>query len=137
MKYLISAIHNFQEKIQKFICKLPKRFANCELRIANSNPAAYGIFWLIKKLIYLFNTGHHFLKFFCLTFVRFAKVVEWLLNKELCEIYTIPWGKGSFFSFSYFWWLISAHLMWIHLSQRSHWTDLSSSSTSSEHTLHG
>ena len=29
----------FSEKMQKFICKLPKRFANCELRMANSNPA--------------------------------------------------------------------------------------------------
>ena len=28
----------FLEKMQKFICKLPKCFANCELRSANSNP---------------------------------------------------------------------------------------------------
>ena len=35
----------FSEKMQKFICKLPKRFANCELRTANSNPAL-----IFKKL---------------------------------------------------------------------------------------
>ena len=29
----------FLEKTQKCICKLPKRFANCELRMDNSNPA--------------------------------------------------------------------------------------------------
>ena len=28
----------FLGKMQKRICKLPKRFANCELRAANSNP---------------------------------------------------------------------------------------------------
>ena len=28
----------FLEKIQKLIRKLPKRFANCKLRMANSNP---------------------------------------------------------------------------------------------------
>ena len=28
----------FLEKMQKLICKLPKCFANCELRTANSNP---------------------------------------------------------------------------------------------------
>ena len=28
----------FLEKMQKFIRKLPKRFANCELQMANSNP---------------------------------------------------------------------------------------------------
>ena len=27
------------EKMQKLIWKLPKRFANCELRMANLNPA--------------------------------------------------------------------------------------------------
>ena len=29
----------FLEKMQKLICKMPKCFANCILRMANSNPA--------------------------------------------------------------------------------------------------
>ena len=29
----------FLEKMQKLIRRLPKRFANCELQMANSNPA--------------------------------------------------------------------------------------------------
>ena len=46
---------------------------------------AYEIFWLIKNMIWLFKMWHHFLKFLCLIFVRFAKVMEWLLNKgNLC-----------------------------------------------------
>ena len=42
---LIHEVFNFSgsqflEKIQKQIRKLPKRFADCELRTANSNPAS-------------------------------------------------------------------------------------------------
>ena len=44
MKYLILAISQFLEKIQKHIRKLPKRFANCKLRMANYNSVMFFLF---------------------------------------------------------------------------------------------
>ena len=76
----------FRKEMQKLICKLPKCFANCELRTANSNP---GLFTKIKvgfcdKLSRIYSTQGKP--------VKSGKKLENLVNQgKLCKLRKISW----------------------------------------------
>ena len=81
--------------MQKLIRKLPKRFANCELRMANLNPVMYVhilLFWNICLLTYfhiknicMCSSGKRYLPSTCLKLKPLLAVKSTLDDFAICQ----------------------------------------------------